>query len=137
LKKWNVVLEKIKIRNFEPLTGRKGTVKRKQDLAGRLEIEIGKDLPKIQKRTRSHPLFVDVCFYLYLSNEEGSSKKDLDNLLKILFDVLSDNMVHGQKPIKGLSLMKDDSYVQKIKCEKIIVNSKERAGIDLLISKGI
>jgi len=133
--KWQVVLEKIKIRNFKPLTAGKSKIKRKQELLELLEPAIGKDLAKIQKRTRMHPLFIDACFYLYLSEEEGSSKKDLDNLLKILFDVLSDNMVHGQKPIKGLCLMKDDSYVHKIKCEKIIVNSKEREGIDLLISK--
>jgi len=133
--KWYVVLEKIKIRNFKPLTASKGTIKRKHGLLDILKKEIGKDLSKIQKRTRNHALFIDVCFYLYLSKEQGSSKKDLDNLLKILLDVLSDNMVHGQKPIKGLCLMKDDSYVSKIKCEKIIVNSKEQEGIDLLISK--
>jgi len=45
-------------------------------------------------------------------------------------------MVNGQDEKKDLRLMKDDSYVEKIKCEKKFVNSPEREGFDLQISNG-
>jgi len=75
---------------------------------------------------------IDICYYLLESSESGKSKKDLDNLLKILFDVLSVNMINGQEPIKGLGLMKDDTYIYKIKCEKK-ENFRGREGFDLEI----
>ena len=134
--KWEIVLPKIQIRDFNPVTASRKKVERKKDLRKRLEDEIGSNLPKIRKKTFGHPLFVDVCFYLLESKKLGKSGKDLDNLLKILFDVLSDNMINGQNPIKGLGLMKDDTFIYKIKCDKKI-NSRSRRGIDLKISKGI
>ena len=132
---WEVVLEKVKIRDFPPLTASKNKLDRKIALKERLSAEIGKNLPKIQKRTHEKLLFVDVCFYVHESDEQGKSKKDLDNLLKILFDALSDNMVNGQKPIEGLGIMKNDSYIYKMKCEKIPVDLDEKQGFDLLISR--
>jgi len=135
--KWQPVLEKIEIRGFIPETASKDALKRKKKLRKKIKDKLDSELGKIQKRTINRPLFIDVCYYLYLSDASGSSKKDLDNLLKILFDVLSVNMVNGQDAKKGLGLMKDDSYVQKIKCEKKLVNSKEIQGFDLLISRGI
>jgi len=71
-------------------------------------------------------LSIDAHFYLFHADDLGRSKKDPDNLMKILMDVLSVNMVNGQNPIKGLGLVIDDSYIYKIKCEKILVNSPER-----------
>ena len=80
-------------------------------------------------------MFVNVHYYLLKSEDVGSSKKDLDNLLKILFDVLSVNMVNGQKPINGLGIMRDDSAIEKIECEKTEVISPEKVGLSLMISK--
>jgi len=68
--------------------------------------------------------------------KSGKTKKDLDNLLKIVLDVLSVNMVNTQNPMKGIGLMLDDSDVQKIVCEKKIVDSPDKEGIDLQISSG-
>ena len=135
---WEVVLEKIKPRGFSPLTASKKKLGRKKELRGRLASEIrDKELSKIQTRTKNKPLFLDVCFYILESDKLGKSKRDLDNLLKILFDVLSENMVNGQLPIAGLGIMKNDSYVYKIKCEKRLVDSEEKQGIDLLISRQV
>ncbi len=134
--KWEPVLEKLEIRGFTPETASHDPLKRKEKLRKRIKDEIDTELNKIKKRTINRPLFIDVCYYLYLADASGSSKKDLDNLLKILFDVLSVNMVNGQDEKKGLGLMKDDSYVQKIKCEKKLVNKEEKQGFDLLISRG-
>lgn len=133
--KWQVILQKIEIRGFNPETSGKNKIARKNAFRIRLKNKIGKNLTKVQQKSRRYPLLIDVCFYLYHSDESGRSKKDLDNLLKILFDVLSDNMVNGQVPKKGLSIMTDDSFVYKIKCEKKLVNSESREGLDLMISR--
>lgn len=60
-------------------------------------------------------------------SEQGRTKKDLDNLLKIL-DVLSVNMVNGQDPVKGLRIVRDESDIRQIKCEKHLVNSPKKEG---------
>jgi len=134
--KRQIVLKKIKIRNFSPLTARDDRIERKKILRDKLKAAIGKDLSKFKKNVLNDPKFsIDVCFYLLESDKHGKPKKDLDNLLKILFDVLSENMVsRGQKPINGLGIMKDDSYIYKIKCEKKIVTSEVQEGFDLKIS---
>ena len=130
--KWEPVLEKLEIRDFPPQTASKDTVNRKKELRKKIKDEIDSELGKIQKRTINRPLSIDVCYYLYLADASGSSKKDLDNLLKILFDVLSVNMINGQKPLMGLGLMKDDTYVYKIKCNKK-ENFKGKEGFELKI----
>ncbi len=134
--KWELILPKIEIRDYPPVTASSKKVERKQELYRKLKKEIGKDLSKIKKLSMGEPLTIDVCYYLLESSKSGKSKKDLDNLLKILFDVLSVNMVNGQKPLKGLGLMKDDTFVYKIKCEKK-ENSKNREGFDLKILRRI
>lgn len=134
--KWEVVLPKIEIRDYPPVTSSSKKVERKKELYKKLKTEIGKDLPKIKKLSIDKHLTIDVCYHLLASSELGKSKKDLDNLLKILFDVLSVNMKNGQDSLKGLGLMKDDTYVYKIKCEKK-ENSKGREGFDLKILRGI
>jgi len=134
--KWQAVHEKVKIREFNPMTAGKNKRERKEILRDKLKEEIGKDLGKIQTRCLGHSLFVDACFYLLKSGESGRSKKDLDNLLKNLCDVLAVDMI--SKPdskMKGLGLVTDDSFIHKIHCEKKCVNSEEQEGFDLLVSR--
>ena len=131
---WHKALEEIHIRNFIPETASKDSIKRKNALKRVIGAKIGKDLPKIRERTLNRLLLVDVTYRLYVDKNSGSSKKDLDNLLKILFDVLSKNMVNGQESKKGLGIMKDDSFIYEIKAKKIEVNSKKEQGFDLMIS---
>jgi len=131
--KWEVVLPTIEIQDYTPVTANsKKRVERKKELYRKLKKAIGSDLAKIKKLSEKYPLTIDVRYYLLESSESGKSKKDLDNLLKILFDVLSVNMINGQDPIKGLGLMIDDTDVYKIKCEKI-ENFKGKEGFDLKI----
>src|SRR3989337_430733 len=134
---WHKALEEIHIRNFIPETASKDSVKRKNALKLVIGTKIGKDLLKIQKRTLNRPLLIDVTFRLFKDDNSGSSKKDLDNLLKILFDVLSKNMVNGQESKKGLGIMIDDSFIHEIKAKKIEVNSKKEQGFDLMISNSL
>ena len=134
--KWQVVLPKIEIPDYTPVTASSKKVTRKKDLYKKLKKAIGNDLIKIKKLSINNPLMIDIRYYLLESSESGKPKKDLDNLLKILFDVLSVNMINGQKPIKGLGLMKDDTYIYKIKCEKK-ENFRGREGFALKISRGV
>lgn len=134
--KWEPAFSKIEIRGFNPTTSRKNKIERKKILRDKIKAEIGKNLIKVQNRCKYKPLFIDSCFYLLHADDIGRSKKDLDNLMKILLDALSVNMVHGQNPIKGLGLVIDDSHIYKIKSEKQLVNSPEREGMDLQISIG-
>ena len=130
---WKRVLA-IKIRGFSPETASKNRVKRKQELKKAISKEIGKNYKKNRDKLFGKEILIDVCFYLYLSNATGSSKKDLDNLLKILLDVLSKNMVNGQDKSSGLGFLEDDSKVFDIHAKKIIVNDKKSTGLDLEIS---
>ena len=127
-----MVLPTIEIRDYSLGTTSSKKVERKQELYKKLKTKIGKDLVKIKKLSIGRPLTIDICYYLLESSKSGKSKKDLDNLLKILFDVLSVNMRNGQEPLKGLGLMKDDTFVYKIRCEKK-ENSRNREGFDLKI----
>ena len=134
---WHKAMEEIKIRNFTPETASKDSIKRKNALKRKIGTKIGKTLPKIRERTLNRHLMVNVTYRLYVDENSGSSKKDLDNLLKILFDVLSKNMVNGQESKKGLGIMKDDSFIHEIKAKKIEVNSKKEQGFDLMISSSL
>jgi len=131
--KWKTALQ-TEIRGFNPETASSNKLKRKRELKKALSVKIGKQHQKVLKRVIGRELFIDVCFYLYQSEQSGSSKKDLDNLLKILLDVLSVNMVNGQDKKKGVGFLKDDSQVYKLHCEKKIMNNPKNAGLDLKIS---
>lgn len=131
---WKIALPTIEIRDFNPETASSHKIKRKKELKKAISKEIGKQHQIILKMVKGKELFIEVCFYLYLSEKTGSSKKDLDNLLKILLDVLSVNMVNGQDEIKGLGFLTDDSLAFKIHCEKKIINNPKKTGLDLKIS---
>jgi len=134
MEKWKIAISKKKIRNFVPETGSKNKRKRKEKLKKEISKYVGSDYKKIHTKVAGKKLFVEVCFYLHSSERTGDSKKDLDNLLKILLDVLSENMINGQNKMSGFGFVRDDSDIVKINCEKKIVKSKERAGLDLKIS---
>ena len=131
--KWKIALQ-TEIRNFNPETASSNKLRCKKELKKALSTKIGKQHQTILKRVINRELFVDVCFYLYQSEQSGSSKKDLDNLLKILLDVLSINMVNGQDKKKGLGFLKDDSQIFRLHCEKKIINNPKNAGLELKIS---
>ncbi len=133
---WKPALSKIELRGFNPHTSGTKRIERKIALRDEIHSKMGQNLKKVLDCCRNKPLSLDVCFYLFHDDNLGRSKKDLDNLLKILLDVLLTNMVNGQDPIKGLGLVTDDLYIHKIKCKKVLVNSCEREGMDLQIFIG-
>ena len=127
------VFREIKL-DAQPLTSSQKKVERKQKLKELIGKEFGKNLEKIRKKCEKERLLVKVDFRVMESEEKGRSKMDLDNLLKILMDVLEINMVNGQTPIAGLGIVRDDSQIYEIRCRKIPVTSQEEEGINLQIS---
>jgi len=127
--KWKIVFQK-EIRGINPETASSKSTKRKRELKSAIIKEIGSDYKKIREKTLGNEILVDVCYYLHKSNSIVDSKKDLDNLLKILFDVLKVNMGNA----KGLGLIKDDSQIFEVKCVKKIINNQKNTGLDLKIS---
>jgi len=113
------VFRPIELPDFTPLTASSKKVDRKIALRKLIENKFGKHLEKVKKRCKDEHLLLDVTFYVVESDKEGRSKPDLDNLLKILLDVLSENMVNGQNALPGLGIMKNDSQIYEIKCKKI------------------
>jgi len=135
--KGDVLLKTIEIRKFNPATGGKNKKERKRKLRRKIKKAIGKDLKKVRKRCYEKPLALYVCFYLLRSTEQGRTKKDLDNLLKIVCDVLQKNMIAQNKEVrfKGLDLMEDDSSFFEINCVKKLVDEPAAEGLDLSISE--
>lgn len=127
----------ITLKNFSPVTAGKNVLQRKKDLRDAIKKELGeKKLKKIQDSCRGKHLFLDVKYRLAKTSESGSSQKDLDNLIKILFDVLPDYIAsHSKdKEFEGLGLIENDRDIFKICCEKEIIDPGPAEGLDLMIS---
>jgi Holliday junction resolvase RusA-like endonuclease len=131
----------IKIREFEPLTASSDVVARKIKLKETIERDT-KNLDEIRKFCQNKKLSITVQFFLYDGSKdkepqpEGRIKKDLDNLLKIVLDVLPEKM-DSEGTNDGLGLIKKDydHLVYEIKSTKKIVYDKNEEGIDIIISK--
>ncbi len=128
------VHEEIKLRKFTSLTSNRKKLERKEKLRDLIKNKFGKELQKIRTRCEDKRLLMKVVFYVIESDEKGRSKPDLDNLLKSLCDVLSINMVNGQKLFPGVGLMRNDSQIYEIRCKKKPVDTLDEEGIDLQIS---
>jgi len=131
----------IKIRDFEPLTASSDVVNRKKNLKEKIEKET-KNLEEIRGFCQDKELSMTVRFFLYdgkkdgVQQPEGRIKKDLDNLLKIVLDVLPEKMdSEGKNDGLGLIKRDDDNLVYEIKSTKKIVYKKDEEGIDIVISQ--
>ena len=124
----------ISLRDFEPKTARsQKEVKQKIELRDTIDDNI-ENLYKIKKACEGKTKFsLDVKFFLWDgSGVEGRTKKDLDNLLKVVFDVLPEYMDKNEK-YSGLGLMKNDNMICKVSATKEIVKKEKDEGIDIKI----
>lgn len=132
------MLGKLSIRNFKPKTAKKGkeTTKRKKKLQEAF-VNQNKNLAELQEKCKGKHLSIKVVFHLNEYTEDKSSfKKDLDNLLKILMDVIKEEMDDNEKKIGlGLVIKNQDEDVFEIICHKEFVSRDEDEGIDLEISE--
>lgn len=119
------------------MTAGKNVLQRKKDLRDAIKKELEeKKLKKMRERCRGKHLFLNILYRLPKTSESGSSQKDLDNLIKILFDVLPDHIANHSKDkeFEGLGLIENDKDIFKVCGEKEIVDPDTAEGLDLMIS---
>jgi len=122
------------IKCYEPKTYGNNDLERKRELRDLILAKID-DISKIQQKTRSKKLSIDVCFNLYSeSTASGRKTKDLDNMLKIFCDVFPD-YIDRNKTTQGLGLIEGDSddMIFEINSEKRLVGFESEEGIDFSI----
>ncbi len=131
----------IKVRSFEPLTASSDVVNRKIKLKEEIEKK-NENLEDIREFCHDKKLSITVKFFLYdgskdgMPNPEGRTKKDLDNLLKIVLDVLPVKMdTEGKNDGLGLIKKDYDHLVYEIKSTKTVVYKEKEEGIDIEISE--
>ena len=131
-------LGKLSVRNFTPKTVKKGaeTTKRKKDLKEAF-VEQNPHLEELQKKCQRKKLSLNITFYLNKCTLDACNfKKDLDNLLKILMDVIKEEMDDDEKNSGlGLVVKNNDEEIYEINCRKKFVSDQENEGIDLIISE--
>ena len=137
-KQVEIMLGKISVRKFTPKTVKKGkeTTKRKKDLQ-KAFMQQNSNISELQERCKGKKLSINVTFYLNENTPDKTSfKKDLDNLLKILMDVIKEEMDDSERKTGlGLILENNDEEIFEIICHKEFVQSEEDEGIDLIVSE--
>jgi len=112
---------------FEPLTKRPGskTTARKKELRNALVQHITEDeLNLAREKIKDRLVKIFVGFSLWKTPPVKSDTrwiKDLDNLLKMLLDVLGSDK-------QGLHLFNDDTYICEIQASKQLVAQEEEEG---------
>lgn len=119
---------------FEPITMGSGhVVAEKQSrlakaILGRIQPE---DVAQLREERANRVVTLTVLFYLWRGSSDVTNTrplKDLDNLLKILLDVL------GSGP-QGLGLLESDSFIGELYASKQLVESEEEEGYRIVIEE--
>lgn len=136
--KGDELLTPIDVKGYNPLTFRKKVRIRKIELRDIIQKQIDKKglkIEKIRNRCKGKPLAIIVDFNLLKSEEEGTSKKDLDNLVGVFCDILSEYIIKNttDDDLKGLGFVKDDEMIYEIHCTKKIVKKQENMGFTISI----
>jgi len=119
---------------FEPLTPGNGQnrVEKKEKLANAIKERLSKnDLEGLRQELAGRLVAVTVVFLLWKGSSTVSNTrpvKDLDNLLKIVFDVLR------QGP-QGIGIIEEDSYIGEVYATKQLVNKQEEEGYRIIIEE--
>lgn len=126
----------VEIRDFELLSGKVKRMANKKDLADRIVNEARNQAEIAYREIGSIPVKMEVWFYLWKGGKgvtNTTSKKDIDNLLKLVFDALQP-FVDSQKTTRGAGIIDSDGRVLQVKATKEIVDDKSTAGLKLVIS---
>jgi Holliday junction resolvase RusA-like endonuclease len=128
----------VSIDDFEPMSGSKGKGKRtekKIELASRIKNQAKEEIQTAADELRGRHVHVKVHFRLWKGDEthtNTTSKKDLDNLLKLVLDVLQLRL-DAQHPIDGLGIINNDEDVFYAEATKEVIANKPKTGLDLVI----
>lgn len=127
----------VEIRDFEPLTDNNNTVERKNILLEKIKSKI--NLEKVINNCENIFFSLKIIYYLNLDSKiEGQYKKDLDNMTKIVADVLTDYLTAQDKQNNqktGLGLIRDDKDIHELHLVKKFVNSNPKQGLDIILFK--
>ena len=134
-----MILGEIHAKPFVPLTAKsQEEVTRKIELRDFIKNN-SSNLDSVVNPCRDkEKVSVDICFNLYdgVKNDTTRYDKDLDNLLKIVLDVLPDYMDNksvNREP--GLGIIQNDKQVFEIHSYKKFVQDTSQEGIDIIISE--
>jgi len=126
-----------KIRGFEPLTDNNNTIERKNILLKKIRDKI--DLEKAKKKSENKLFSLKVVYYLNIDTKlVGQYKKDLDNMTKIVADVLTDYLTAQDEQNKqktGLGLIRDDKDIHELNLVKKFVKGNSKQGLDIILYK--
>jgi len=127
---------------FEPHSLRSGKghkLEVKRSLCEALSKKIGRgDLERFKSELNGVLVEVRVEFHLWEGSPEVTNtrfKKDLDNLLKPVLDVLQPRLNAATKEELGLGLIDGDEYVCVIHASKNVVHSRDEEGLRIAIFK--
>jgi len=132
----SIMKKMISLRKFEPKTAKAGEeVDRKKELRDKIQEKYTdlSDFCQVFKEKEKHSIYVKFHF-LEGTGVEGRTKKDLDNLLKIVCDVLPDYM-DNNKTEPGLGIIKTDNSIFEIHSIKETVTHEDDEGVDIEISE--
>ena len=128
------ILLDLTIAPFEPLNPGNGqnTVEKKEKLASAIKDRISPDnLERLRQQLAGRLVGFTVVFLLWKGSPNITNTrpvKDLDNLLKIVFDVLR----HGPQ---GLGIIEEDSYIGEVYATKQLVNREQDEGYRIIIEE--
>jgi Holliday junction resolvase RusA-like endonuclease len=118
---------------FEPTTGSGHDIGEKQ---GKLRTAIlervsQNEIAKFKEALKGHLVTITLGFFLWKGSTKTTNTravKDLDNLMKIIFDVLG----KGQQ---GLGLLEEDSYICEVYAKKELVEDHAEEGLRIIIEE--
>jgi Holliday junction resolvase RusA-like endonuclease len=119
---------------FEPLTLGNGQNigEKKEKLANAIKGRISQDnLERLRQQLAGRLVGITVVFLLWKGSPNVTNTrpvKDLDNLLKIVFDVLR------QGP-NGLGIIEEDSYIGEVYATKQLVDTEDQEGYRIIIEE--
>jgi Holliday junction resolvase RusA-like endonuclease len=128
------ILLDLTIAPFEPLTPGNGQNigEKKEKLANAIKERIPEEsLERLRRQLAGRLVGVTVVFLLWKGSPNVTNTrpvKDLDNLLKIVFDVLR------QGP-QGLGIIEEDSYIGEVYATKQLVSREEDEGYRIIIEE--
>lgn len=130
-------LFKVKIRDFEPFTANNDPMGRKTILMDKIKEQI--DLEKAKKDCENKLFSLKIIYYLNNNTDiEGKYKKDLDNMTKIVSDVLADYLSQQDKVRNektGLGLIRDDKDIHEMHTAKKFIRKDADQGLDIALYK--
>ncbi len=124
----------ISIVPFEPIsTGSgQGIAEKQSKLAKAIQERIpAENLTRLKKEAVDRLVTLTVLFYLWKGSSTVSNTrpvKDLDNLLKILFDAL-------KLGPQGLGIVESDSHICEVYANKQLVDSEEEEGYRIIVEE--